>query len=305
MVVKKGAVIDLAFIGEKSPQRIPFGAKRKRFGEGETSAGASSSESALCETYLVERARRGDVEAFGALVQTHEKKIYNMAYRMLGNPDDAFDAAQEAFTKAFFSLESFKGTSSFSTWLYRIAVNICLDELRRRKRNKVLPLDAPLSLSEGEIPRELPSASDTPEQILSRKELLRDIQKSILSLSPEHRLAITLRDMQGLSYEEIANLTGASLGTVKSRIHRARHALKNTILSGELLPSATVSRARKSPDTNSPKNEGEVSGLKTDETAGVPASFDTGGAGASTEIKKTHERPNDKKVDGSERGDGS
>ncbi|HHY38108.1 MAG TPA: sigma-70 family RNA polymerase sigma factor [Clostridia bacterium] len=201
------------------------------------------------EADLVARARRGDVDAFGALVRTHEKKIYNMAYRMLGNTEDAFDASQEAFTKAFFSLESFRGTSSFSTWLYRIAANICLDELRRRKRSKILPLDAPLSLSDGEILRELPSQAETPEQILTRKELLRDIERSILSLSPEHRLAITLRDIQGLSYEEIADLTGASLGTVKSRIHRARNALKNAILSGEHLPSEVVSRARKSPGT--------------------------------------------------------
>lgn len=247
----------------------------------------------LSEDDLVTLARQGDIEAFGILAGLYEKKTYNLAYRMLGNVEDASDATQEALTKAFSSIVSFKGMSSFSTWLYRIAANICLDELRRRKRNKVVPLDSPLSLPDGEIPRELPSPCETPEQILARKELLGDIQKFILSLSPDHRLSIVLRDIRGLSYEEISQLTGSSLGTVKSRIHRARQALKNTVLNEELSSSMNVAsvdrvlRTRYAGDSSGQDKNAYRAGLET---------------GAKECLKDTGVKPDDKnsKTEGGE-----
>jgi len=194
---------------------------------------------------LVERAKRGDVEAFEQLISQHEKTVYNIAYRLTGNHEDACDLAQEAFLRAYSSLADFRGDSSFATWLYRIVNNVCLDELRRRKRQKVTSLDQAVEMDDGEVSRQIPDTADGPEQALERMELQRLVQESILQLDEEYRIVLIMRELQGYSYNEIAEALDLNLGTVKSRLNRARGYLKEKFMSLELLSPTVVYRARR------------------------------------------------------------
>lgn len=194
---------------------------------------------------LVERAKRGDVEAFEQLISQHERTVYNIAYRLTGNHEDANDVAQEAFLRAFSSLPDFRGDSSFATWLYRIVNNACLDELRRRKRQRVTSLDESVTLEDGELSRQIADTSDGPEEALERVEIQRAVQESIQSLDEEYRIVLVMRDIQGYSYNEIAEALGLNLGTVKSRINRARNALKEIFGNLELLTPRVVYSGRR------------------------------------------------------------
>jgi RNA polymerase sigma-70 factor, ECF subfamily len=196
---------------------------------------------------LVERAKRGDAEAFEQLASQYYRKVYNIAYRVIGNPEDASDVAQEAFERAYLSLPEFRGDSSFQTWLLRITHNACLDELRRRKRRKVTSLDEPMSVEDGEMDRQLAVAdeADGPEQTLERLEVQRVVQESISALDEEYRVVVVMRDIQGYSYNEIAETLGINLGTVKSRLNRARHALKEMFGRLELLAPRVVYSGRR------------------------------------------------------------
>ncbi|HLN64635.1 MAG TPA: sigma-70 family RNA polymerase sigma factor [Symbiobacteriaceae bacterium] len=196
---------------------------------------------------LVERAKRGDAEAFEQLASQYYRKVYNIAYRVIGNPEDASDVAQEAFERAYLSLPEFRGDSSFQTWLLRITNNACLDELRRRKRRKVTSLDEPMSVEDGEMDRQLAIAdeADGPEQALERLEVQRVVQESINALDEEYRVVVVMRDIQGYSYNEIAETLGINLGTVKSRLNRARHALKEMFGRLELLAPRVVYSGRR------------------------------------------------------------
>lgn len=188
------------------------------------------------ELKLIERSRNGDTAAFGELVALFEKKVYNLAYRFTNNDDDALDLAQEAFLRAFTNLNDFRGTSSFGTWIHRITANLCLDEIRRRRRQPVYSLDVAVTTEEGgEVERQLVDESDTPLETVEKRELQAEIQAGINSLDDEFRLAVVLRDLQGHSYEEIAEIMGVSIGTVKSRISRGRRALKEKLTSRELI----------------------------------------------------------------------
>lgn len=190
------------------------------------------------EEYLVKQSIQGDTRAFEELVVQYHNKIYALAYRYMGNEEDAYDMAQEAFIKAFRSLRSFKGNSSFSTWLYRITTNVCLDELRRRKRRIIpLSLDEPLATREGdEVEKEIADSSPGADILYEQKEFARYIQGLLNEMKPEHKTAIVLRDVMELSYEEIAEVLNCSMGTVKSRISRAREVLRKKISERELLP---------------------------------------------------------------------
>jgi RNA polymerase sigma-70 factor, ECF subfamily len=196
---------------------------------------------------LVERAKRGDVQAFEQLIGQYEKKVFNTAYRLTGNSEDAADVAQEAFLRAYSSLPEFRGDSSFATWLFRIVHNACLDELRKRKRQRVTSLDEPISGEDGEMDRQLAiaDASDGPEQALERVEVQRAVQESIGALDEEYRVVVVMRDIQGYSYNEIADALGINLGTVKSRLNRARNALKEMFGSLELLAPRVVYSGRR------------------------------------------------------------
>jgi RNA polymerase sigma-70 factor (ECF subfamily) len=190
------------------------------------------------EEYLVKQSMQGETRAFEELVSQYHNKIYALAYRYMGNEEDAYDMAQETFIKAFRSLRSFKGNSSFSTWLYRITTNVCLDELRRRKRRIVaISLDEPLATQDGdEVEKEIADSSPGADIIYEQKEFSQYIQQLLNEMKPEHKTAIVLRDVMGFSYEEIAEVMNCSMGTVKSRISRAREVLRKKITDRELLP---------------------------------------------------------------------
>jgi RNA polymerase sigma-70 factor (ECF subfamily) len=186
---------------------------------------------------LVKRTLHGDTRAFEELVETYQNKVYTLAYRYMGNEDDANDMSQEAFIKSFRSLKSYKGDASFGTWIYRITTNVCLDELRHRKRRVVpISLDEPLATVDGnELEREIPDSSLAADKIYEQKEFSQHIQLLLDEMKPEHKSVIVLRDVMELSYEEIAAVLDCSIGTVKSRISRARNILQKKLLERELL----------------------------------------------------------------------
>ena len=191
------------------------------------------------EQDLVRAAKRGDLAAFNQLVLMYQGQAYNVAYRLLGDPDAAADATQDAFIKAFRRLHQHRG-GSFRSWLLRIVTNTCLDMLRKQKRRPTQPLEPQ---SDEEEPDRLPrwqSNAESPEEVLLRKEIHWAVQEGLSHLSPEHRTVVVLSDIEGLSYEEIAQVLGIPVGTVKSRLSRARARLRDYLRAhhGELLPKA-------------------------------------------------------------------
>ena len=187
------------------------------------------------EAGLIARSRRGDLDAFNRLVEHYQRPLYNLCLRMLTSPQAAEDATQDAFIAAYRALDSFRG-GSFRAWLFRIASNVCYDELRRRRARPALSLDAPAA--EGQRPLDFPHPAPLLDEHAQRLELARCLQEALAALPPDQRLAVILCDLQGLNYDEIAQATGVSLGTVKSRISRARAHLRTLLLArGELLPA--------------------------------------------------------------------
>ena len=187
---------------------------------------------------LIKLSLAGDIEAFEVLVEKYQQKIYNLSYRYMGGEQDAYDMAQETLIKAFRSLGTFKGDSSLSTWLYRITTNVCLDELRKRKRTlHIVSLDEPVATSDGdEIDRDIPDPSPTADILYEKRQAEAYLQSVIATLKPEHKSVIILRDVIGLTNEEVAETLGCSIGTVKSRLNRGREVLRKKISKQELLP---------------------------------------------------------------------
>ncbi|MDR1572068.1 MAG: sigma-70 family RNA polymerase sigma factor [Clostridiales Family XIII bacterium] len=184
-----------------------------------------ANESGIGERALIERAKRGDEGSFEALVMSCRKKAWNIALQYMRDENDAMDALQEAFIRIFRGLGKFKGDCRFDTWVYRITVNICKDML---KKNEKFRLHDSLYLEgdDGEYLRDIPWAGPRPDEALERKELADELLECMRLLPQDHREVIILRDIQGFSYEEISELLAASLGTVKSRINRARANLR-------------------------------------------------------------------------------
>lgn len=182
------------------------------------------------ERELVACAKRGDQEAFGALVEANQGRIYNLTLRMTGSPEDALDLSQEAFLNAWRGLDKFQGDSSFSTWLYRLASNVCIDFLRREKRRKDISMTVSLDDEEEERQAELPDHRHSPEREVERRELREDIRRGLMSLSEEHRQVLVMRELSGMSYAEIGAVLKLEEGTVKSRIARARVALRKILV---------------------------------------------------------------------------
>lgn len=180
------------------------------------------------EDLLLKRSRDGDLNAFEELVKRYESKVYTIAYRFTGNHADAGDLAQDAFIRAYQALGSFRGDASFATWLYRIASNVCRDELRRQQRHKKVSLDEMMTQSGGNPTLVSPGLS--PQECLEKKEIQELVQKQLDSLSGDMRLILVMREIQGLSYEEIAVALDCNLGTVKSRLNRARQTLKQRVI---------------------------------------------------------------------------
>ncbi len=179
---------------------------------------------------LIKSALEGDMRSFEELIYQYEKKVYNVALRVFKNPEDAKDISQDVFIKIYKNLNKFDNKSSFSTWLYRITTNTCIDELRKRKGRETISIDNDIEDDEGSFKREFADNEPTPEEKVISKEGESEIIKSMNTLSDEHRTIIVMRDIEGLSYTEISEAIGISIGTVKSRISRARLQLKNIIL---------------------------------------------------------------------------
>ncbi len=184
----------------------------------------------MTEQELVALAKQGDQDAFAQLVESNQNKIYSLALRMTGNPEDGADLAQEAFLKAWRSLPTFQEESSFSTWLYRLTSNLCIDFLRKEKRRKAAVTTVSLDDDEDESPPvEVPDQRFTPETEVERRELRAAMSRALKVMSEEHRQILILREVEGLSYTEIAGLLDLEEGTVKSRIARARISLRNIL----------------------------------------------------------------------------
>ena len=191
------------------------------------------------EPALIQAAQRGDLEAFNRLVLAYQDALYNTALRILGDDSLAADATQDAFISAFRSLNSYRG-GSFKAWLMRTVTNACYDELRRQKRRPTVPLEpANADDEELESPRWLADSSMTPAEKFEADELEHAIQHCLESLPLEFRTVVVLADLQGMDYAEVAVVARAPLGTIKSRLARARLRLRECLRGfGELLPAA-------------------------------------------------------------------
>lgn len=188
---------------------------------------------AMTDELLVQRAQGGDHASLCELIARYERRTYNLAYRLMGNHADASDAAQEALVRICVRLDNFRGDSAFSTWLFRVVTNTCLDELRRRGRLRHASLDEALPLEEGTVPRQATDSSEGPVEYAERLEVQAAVQRAINRLPDEYRVVVILRDLQGLTYQEIAAALHTTLGTIKSRLHRARQALRVIIADTE------------------------------------------------------------------------
>lgn len=187
------------------------------------------------EQQLLARAKQGDENAFELLIKPYMQKAYNLAYRMTGNKEDAWDMAQEALVRVYQRLGEFRGDSSFQTWVYRIATNVCVDELRKRRRQRFanVSLDEPFAVEDGEMGRQFADMGERPDEYVERQDTNRMVQQALSRLDDEHRTVLVLRQYQEMSYEEIATTLRLPLGTVKSRINRALTALKEIFFSLE------------------------------------------------------------------------
>ena len=184
------------------------------------------------ELLLISRARGGDRDAFGELVEQYRDNVYRLAYRMCGNAYDADESAQEAFVAAWRASPNFRGDAKFSTWLYRLTTNAAIDVMRREKRHQ--------TVGDGEM-MELADDADSPQETVERTEQQETVQKALATLSEEYREVLLLRYMEELDYAEIAEVLQLPSGTVKSRINRAKAALKAALLkSGNIFGGSSV-----------------------------------------------------------------
>jgi len=181
------------------------------------------------ESALVAQAKAGDQNAFAELVNRYERKIYRLAKNITRNDEDAEDVLQDAFLKAYTHLDNFKGDSKFYTWIVRIAVNEALMRLRKRKTDRSVPLDEPVDLGEETVQREIAVWEDNPEQQYSQEEWRKILDEAVESLKPDFRTVFVLRDIEELSTEETAETLGISVPAVKSRLLRARLALRERL----------------------------------------------------------------------------
>ena len=184
----------------------------------------SSAHEADSDEALIERALNNDLAAFEALVSRYQGKIVGYAARMLNDHDEAEDVAQEAFIRAYRSLDSFRGQSAFSTWLYRIVTNLCIDRARMKKRRPqgAYSLDEPMDADEDKGGRELPDLSMEPSKGVEREELRRHVRETVAKMPEKMRSVLLMCDIQGMPYETIAETLNIPVGTVKSRLFHAR-----------------------------------------------------------------------------------
>jgi len=181
------------------------------------------------ECALIARCKEGDLSAFDDLVRKYEKQVYNFAYRLTQNYDDANDIACDAFVKIYNSIESFRGDANFSTWLFRIVTNLFLDWRKRSKAHRNIPLDEYIDLEESTVTRQIEDPSPSPLDLLEASERFEVLERAINDLPEYQRIMVLLYHNQGQSYEEIAQVIGLPIGTVKSRLNRARLALRKKL----------------------------------------------------------------------------
>src|SRR5437588_5763020 len=181
-------------------------------------------KSALNDERLVRQAQRGDMAAFEELVLRHRDKIYARAFTMMRNEEEAIDLSQEAWVKGWQRLAQFQGESSFGTWMTRIVINLCLDQLRKQKRQRTESIEA-MDEESGGVERQMPVVTINPTAGLERNELRQRIDKALGQLSHEHRTVMVLHEFEEMEYKEIAKTMGCSIGTVMSRLFYARRKL--------------------------------------------------------------------------------
>lgn len=204
---------------------------------------ASANHSAATDETLVRAGQRGDMGAFEELVARHRDKIYARAYSMMRNEDDALDLSQEAWVKGWQRLKQFHGEASFSTWITRIVINLCLDALRKRKRQQADSVEQ-MEEESGGIERQMPVVTGNPTERLERAELRERIDKAMAQLSYEHRTVLILHEFEEMEYKQIAKVMNCSIGTVMSRLFYARRRLASLMagvkqeLDGNEKPSA-------------------------------------------------------------------
>lgn len=182
------------------------------------------------EKILIEKSKNGDIQSFEKLIEKYQVVAFNIAYKMIGNKEDASDIAQEALIKVFKSLKNFRGDSSFSTWFYRIVTNKCIDEIRKMKKVKVYSLDKEFETDDGSYNIEISDNKYLPDRLYEIKEKKELIQAALKRVPEKYRTVLILRDMQGFAYEEISEITNNPLGTIKSRISRGRSLLKEILI---------------------------------------------------------------------------
>ena len=193
----------------------------------------------MLEEQLIRRAQQGDNVAFEELLLLHQKKVYNLCLRMSANPDDALDLSQEAFLRAWRSLGQYQFEASFSTWLFRLTSNICIDFLRRKKRRQETSLTESYDDSDEGAELSVPDAQPGPEQQAMTNETKIELARAMEQLSPEHREILQLRVIEDLQYEQIADILGVRVGTVKSRLARARLSFRKILKAGNYFDSAS------------------------------------------------------------------
>jgi len=179
------------------------------------------------EKILVQKSAAGDINAFETLIQSHQKKVYNIALRMTKNPEDALELSQDALVRAFLAIKKFRGDSSFATWLYRITMNVCTDFLRKRNKATVVSIEQPDYENEQAI--QIAGNEPGPDEISEKNQLKELVRDAMDQLAPEHRQVLILRDLMDMPYRDIANILNVNEGTIKSRINRARESLKKVI----------------------------------------------------------------------------
>ncbi len=197
----------------------------------------------VSEKKIIEKVLGGDANAFEELVLKYEKTVYNLALRMVGDRDDAFDMTQEAFIKAYGSLSSFRGDSKFSVWIYRIATNVCLDFLRSKSRKQQVSLT--VSDDDEDAQLDIPDPSSTPEQQLIKKISMQSVEEGLKTLPDKQRQILVMRELGGMSYAEIGAALSLEEGTVKSRIFRARKRLCAFLLDSGNIPDSLASKGMK------------------------------------------------------------
>ncbi|MCD8391374.1 MAG: sigma-70 family RNA polymerase sigma factor [Firmicutes bacterium] len=189
---------------------------------------------------VIKRCKNGDRQAFNEIFTQYQTQVVNMSYSLLSNREDALDAAQEVFVRVYRGIGGFKEKSSFSTWLYRITTNVCSDFLRKRQRS-INALSISVNADEDDRDTDIPDNSPTPEEHAELNERQKALYAALGELKEEYRIVITLFDIEGLSYEEISQITKAPIGTIKSRLNRARSALKKILTeNGNFLDNFSV-----------------------------------------------------------------